>query len=81
MITSIINHSDCPEFGDVSNGKVIIALNITIHLTVQIKCNTGYSIKGASLNHCINGKWKAPKATCKGTNSIYYYMHACTYIL
>ena len=77
----IIKHSDCPEF-NVSNGKVIVRLNITNHLIVEIKCNTGYNIEGNQLNRCINGKWESPNVTCKGTHVIlkqcsYVCMYAC----
>ena len=57
---------DCPAFGAVSNGVVTVLLNVTIHLSVQVKCNTGYIIKGKSINNCANGKWSYSKATCKG---------------
>ena len=57
---------DCPVFGAVSNGVVTVLLNVTIHLTVEVKCNTGYIIKGESINNCDKGKWSYSKATCKG---------------
>ena len=67
----------------MSNGKVIVRLNITSHLIVEIKCNTGYNIEGNQLIHCINGKWESPNVTCKGTHVILkqcMHTYVCMYV-
>ena len=51
----------CPSLKDPDNGKVF---QFSDGNAAIFSCNDGYTKKGESFLHCINGNWSSPTPTC-----------------
>ena len=51
----------CPSLKDPDNGKVF---QFSDGNAAIFSCNDGYTKKGKSFLHCINGNWSSPTPTC-----------------
>lgn len=66
MCAYYFTEAGCPPLKDPKNGKVFL---LSGGNTAVFSCNNGYTKKGESFLHCINGSWSSPAPTCmKSTN-------------
>ncbi|XP_077996899.1 zonadhesin-like isoform X3 [Glandiceps talaboti] len=54
---------DCDSLTDPANG-VLSTTDVTSGTSVEITCNTGYSLSGISPITCTNGVWSGPVPSC-----------------
>ncbi|XP_077996694.1 uncharacterized protein LOC144450002, partial [Glandiceps talaboti] len=54
---------DCSSLTDPANG-VLSTTDVTSGTSVEITCNTGYSLSGISPITCNDGDWSGPVPTC-----------------
>ena len=61
MCTLYFPGNGCPSLKDPDNGKVF---QFSDGNAAIFSCNDGYTKKGESFLHCINGNWSSPTPTC-----------------
>ena len=56
---------DCGPLPHPANGEVMTTLGTTYHQLAKYRCDTGHTIKGASVRACLEtGLWSGAQPTC-----------------
>ena len=65
--------TDCDSLIEPANG-VLSTTDVTSGTSVEITCNTGYSLSGISPITCTNGVWSGPVPSCPAGKCIKRYV-------
>jgi len=61
MLYVVEKEKSCPPLSSPENGS---AFQLSDGKTTVFTCETGYTIVGASVLHCTNGKWSSHVPKC-----------------